>query len=182
MRWRGSKRRSPNGRPKCGQGARGSARQKFWSPCTRPRSDEAWRNVSAKDDDANETQKGAFVRALQRVVVIEPRELRSIAWSLLYFFNLLASAFVLRPLRDSMGLNGGPDKYPMLFPGTLVAMIAVSPLCALLVTKRPRRRFTPIHSRVSMPCLFAFWLWLKFSPGSLKLTAAYTFFVWFSVF
>src|SRR5205823_1177007 len=36
--------------------------------------------------------------------------------------------------------------------------------------------------RVSMACLFAFWLWLKFSPGSLKLTAAYTFFVWFSVF
>ena len=33
-----------------------------------------------------------------------------------------------------MGLNGGPDKYPMLFTGTLVAMIAVSPLFALLVT------------------------------------------------
>jgi len=138
--------------------------------------------VSAKDDDANETQNGAFVRALQRVVVIEPRELRSIAWSLLYFFSLLASAFVLRPLRDSMGLNGGPDKYPMLFTGTLVAMIAVSPLFALLVTKLPRRRFIPIVYRVSMGCLFAFWLWLKFSPGSLKLTAAYTFFVWFSVF
>ena len=70
----------------------------------------------------------------------------------------------------------------MLFTGTLVAMIAVSPLFALLVTKLPRRRFIPIVYRVSMGCLFAFWLWLKFSPGSLKLTAAYTFFVWFSVF
>src|SRR5947208_5921379 len=127
-------------------------------------------------------QNGAFVRALQRVVVIEPRELRSIALSLLYFFSLLASAFVLRPLRDSMGLNGGPDKYPMLFTGTLVAMIAVSPLFALLVTKMPGRRFIPLVYRVSIACLFAFWLWLKFSPGSLKLTAAYTFFVWFSVF
>src|SRR5437879_13361666 len=81
-----------------------------------------------------------------------------------------------------MGLNGGPDKYPMLFTGTLVAMIAVSPLFALLVTKMPRRRFIPIVYRVSIGCLFAFWLWLKFSPGSLKLTAAYTFFIWFSVF
>jgi len=112
--------------------------------------------VNVKDDDANETQNGAFVRVLQRVVVIEPRELRSIAWSLLYFFSLLASAFVLRPLRDSMGLNGGPDKYPMLFTGTLVAMIAVSPLFALLVTKLPRRRFIPIVYRVSMGCVFVF--------------------------
>jgi len=123
-----------------------------------------------KDDDANETQNGAFVRALQRVVVIEPRELRSIAWSLLYFFSLLASAFVLRPLRDSMGLNGGPDKYPLLFTGTLVAMIVVSPPFALLVTKLPRKRFIPIVYRVSMLCLFAFWLWLKLSPGSMATT------------
>jgi hypothetical protein len=31
---RGSKRRSRNGRPKCGQDLRRSAKQKFWSPCT----------------------------------------------------------------------------------------------------------------------------------------------------
>jgi ATP:ADP antiporter, AAA family len=138
--------------------------------------------MSVSDNDANEAQTGAFMRALQRVVAIKPGELRSIAWSWLYFFSLLASTFVLRPLRDSMGLNGGADKYPMLFTGTLVAMVVVSPPFALLVTKLPRKRFIPIVYRVSMGCLFAFWLWLELSPGSLKLAAAYTFFVWFSVF
>jgi AAA family ATP:ADP antiporter len=138
--------------------------------------------MSAMDDDAEEAQTGAFMRALQRVVAIKPGELRSIAWSWLYFFSLLASTFVLRPLRDSMGLNGGADKYPMLFTGTLVAMVVVSPPFALLVTKLPRKRFIPIVYRVSMGWLFAFWLWLELSPGSLKLAAAYTFFVWFSVF
>jgi AAA family ATP:ADP antiporter len=138
--------------------------------------------MNAKNGDANEAQPGPFMRALQRVVAIEPGEMRSIAWSWLYFFGLLASTFVLRPLRDSMGLNGGADKYPMLFTGTLVAMVVVSPPFALLVTKLPRKRFIPIVYRVSMGCLLAFWLWLKLSPGSLKLAAAYTFFVWFSVF
>ncbi len=138
--------------------------------------------MSANDENAGQDQPGAFGRVLQRVVVIQPGELRSITWSWLYFFSLLASTFVLRPLRDSMGLNGGADKYPMLFTGTLVAMLVVSPPFALLVTKLPRKRFIPIVYRVSMGCLFAFWLWLKLSPGSLKLTAAYTFFVWFSVF
>jgi len=131
---------------------------------------------------ANEAQSTASTRVLRRVVAIEPGEMRSISWSLLYFFSLLASAFVLRPLRDSMGLNGGPDKYPVLFTGTLVAMITVNPLFALLVTKMPRSRFIPIVYRISIGCLLAFWLWLKLSPGSMKLAAAYTFFVWFSVF
>jgi len=138
--------------------------------------------MSANDSDAEGAQPGALTRALQRVVAIEPGEFRSIAWSWLYFFSLLASTFVLRPLRDSMGLSGGADKYPMLFTGTLIAMVVVSPPFALLVTKLPRRRFIPIVYRVSMGCLLAFWLWLELSPGSLKLAAAYTFFVWFSVF
>jgi ATP:ADP antiporter, AAA family len=138
--------------------------------------------MSANGDDADEAQTGAFISALQRVVVIEPRELRSIAWSWLYFFSLLASTFVMRPLRDSMGLNGGADKYPWLFTGTLVAMVVVSPPFALLVTKLPRKRFIPIVYRVSIACLLAFWLALKFLPESFNLAAAYTFFVWFSVF
>jgi AAA family ATP:ADP antiporter len=138
--------------------------------------------MSANDNDGDEAQASTFLRALERVVVIKPRELRSIAWSWLYFFSLLASTFVLRPLRDSMGLNGGADKYPWLFTGTLVAMVVVSPPFAVLVTKLPRKRFIPIVYRVSMACLLAFWLALKFLPESSKLAAAYTFFIWFSVF
>jgi AAA family ATP:ADP antiporter len=138
--------------------------------------------MSANDNDADEVQGGAFMRALQRIVAIKPHELRSILWSWLYFFSLLASTFVLRPLRDSMGLNGGADKYPLLFTGTLVAMVVVSPPFALLVTKLPRRRFIPIVYRVSIACLLAFWLALTFMPQSFNLAAAYTFFVWFSVF
>jgi AAA family ATP:ADP antiporter len=134
------------------------------------------------DDDANEAQPNAFMRALQRVVPVEQRELRAIAWSWLYFFSLLASTFVLRPLRDSLGLNGGADKYPWLFTGTLVAMVVVSPPFALLVTKLPRKRFIPIVYRVSIACLFGFWLALRYLPESSKLAAAYTFFIWFSVF
>src|ERR1022692_3509866 len=138
--------------------------------------------MSTHGDDADEAQTGAFIRALQRIVAIEPREMRSIVWSWLYFFSLLASTFVLRPLRDSMGLNGGADKYPWLFTGTLVAMVVVSPPFALLVTKLPRKRFIPIVYRVSIACLLAFWLALKFLPESFNLAAAYTFFIWFIVF
>ena len=114
--------------------------------------------MSANDDSADLVQNNVFMRALQRVVPVEARELRSIVWSWLYFFCLLASTFVLRPLRDSMGLNGGPDKYPWLFTGTLVAMVVVSPPFALLVTKLPRRRFIPLSTAFrSRACSHSGW-------------------------
>ena len=76
--------------------------------------------------------------------------MRLIAWSWLYFFSLLASTFVLGSLRDSMGLNGGADKYPSALQRVLlIAMVVVSPPFALPVTKLPRKRLIPIVYRAS---------------------------------
>lgn len=131
------------------------------------------------DDEALPNQA---LRWLRKVVDVEASELTSVAWSSLYFFALLASTFVLRPLRDTMGLNGGADKYPWLFTGTLVAMLLVSAPFAWLVTKLPRKRFIPIVYRSSIACLLVFWAVFEFSPKSAFLVASYTFFIWFSVF
>lgn len=119
---------------------------------------------------------------LRRLVDIEPGELHSLGWSCLYFFALLASAFVLRPLRDSMGLSGGADQYPWLFTGTLVAMLLVSTPFAWLVTRLPRKRFIPLVYRVSMLCLLVFWAVFEFLPADATLPVSYAFFIWFSVF
>ncbi|MDH5256268.1 MAG: hypothetical protein OEW72_10170 [Gammaproteobacteria bacterium] len=112
---------------------------------------------------------------------IEPGEFRSLGWSCLYFFALLASAFVLRPLRDSLGLSGGADQYPWLFTGTLLAMLLVSAPFAWLVTRLPRRRFIPLVYRASMACLLAFWAAFEFLPPGGTVVASCTFFIWFSV-
>jgi ATP:ADP antiporter, AAA family len=122
------------------------------------------------------------LRVLRRLVDIEPGEVSSLWWSCLYFFALLASAFVLRPLRDSLGLTGGADQYPWLFTGTLVAMLLVSAPFAWLVTKLPRRRFIPLVYRAASLCLLGFWAAFEFLPARATLVASYTFFIWFSVF
>jgi len=119
---------------------------------------------------------------LRRIVDFEPGEFASLAWSSLYFFALLASAFVLRPLRDSMGLSGGADQYPWLFTGTLVAMLLVSAPFAWLVTRLPRKRFIPLVYRASSLCLLAFWAAFEFLPPGATIGASYAFFIWFSVF
>ena len=58
---------------------------------------------------------------LERVVGLRPGESLSVVLAMLYFFFLLAGYFVLRPVRETLGLTGGPDKLPLLFTGSLVA-------------------------------------------------------------
>src|SRR5690349_24062796 len=61
-------------------------------------------------------------RWLARVVDAKPGEVRALLWSFTYFFCLLAGYYVLRPVRDEMGLAGGIKNLPWLFQRTLVVM------------------------------------------------------------
>src|SRR5689334_24489395 len=54
-------------------------------------------------------------------------------WSFGYFFSLLAGYYVLRPLRDQMGIAGGVRHIPWLLTATFVVLIVVQPLYGALV-------------------------------------------------
>ena len=56
----------------------------------------------------------------RRAVPATPQELAAALWSFAYFFALLASYYVLRPLRDQMGIAGGIKALPWLFTATFV--------------------------------------------------------------
>ena len=49
-----------------------------------------------------------------RAVPVTLGELSALLWSFAYFFSLLASYYVLRPLRDQMGIAGGVRNLPWL--------------------------------------------------------------------
>ena len=68
------------------------------------------------------------IRWLQRLVAVEPAELSALLWSFAYFFLLLCSYYILRPLRDEMGIAGGVQHLPWVFTGTFVVMLAAVPL------------------------------------------------------
>src|SRR6185312_15533716 len=65
-------------------------------------------------------------------------------WSFAYFFTLLASYYVLRPLRDQMGIAGGVKALPWLFTATFVTLLVAQPVYGALVARLPRARFIPI--------------------------------------
>ena len=61
---------------------------------------------------------------LTRLVDVRRHEFAATMWSFAYFFCLLCSYYILRPVRDDMGIQGGVANLPWLFSGTFVAMLA----------------------------------------------------------
>jgi AAA family ATP:ADP antiporter len=119
-------------------------------------------------------------RWLARVVPATPEERAGALWSFAYFFALLAGYYVLRPLRDQMGIAGGIKALPWLFTATFVTLLAAQPLYGALVAKLPRARFIPIVYHFFVANLALFWLLLTLDIGTVYV--ARVFFVWVSVF
>ena len=67
-------------------------------------------------------------RWLARVMPATPQERAAALWSFAYFFALLAGYYVLRPLRDQMGIAGGVKNLPWLFTATFVTLLVAQPL------------------------------------------------------
>ncbi len=119
-------------------------------------------------------------RALTRAVPATPAERAAALWSFAYFFTLLAGYYVLRPLRDQMGIAGGVRALPWLFTATFVALIVAQPLYGALVAKLPRARFIAVVYHFFAANLVVFWLLLTLDVE--KVIVARVFFVWVSVF
>src|SRR6266566_9963013 len=102
----------------------------------------------------------ALASWLQRAVPATARERSAALWSFVYFFTLLAGYYVLRPLRDQMGIAGGVRNLPWLFTATFLALIVVQPLYGALVAKLPRARFIPLVYQFFVANLALFWLLL----------------------
>jgi len=125
---------------------------------------------------------GAVHRLLGRAIDVRPGEIAALLWSCLFILSVLCSYYVLRPIRDELGVQGGVNNLAWLFTGTLVAMLAVNPLFSALVKKLPRRTFISISYRFFMANLLVFALYLELSPADHHVWVGRVFFIWVSVF
>jgi len=132
--------------------------------------------------DSTSNQIQPALNPLERLINLEPGEIRYVAVSILYFFFLLSGYYILRPIREMMGLIGGVDNLPWLYLATMGSMLVLNPLFALLVGRFPRRIFVPVVYIVLLLNLLVF-LWLFFSLGTENaVIAGRVFYVWVSVF
>src|SRR6266436_3223340 len=118
--------------------------------------------------------------ALNRIVRIDRSEIAASLWSFASFFLLLCGYYVLRPLRDEMGVQGGVENLPWLFSATLAAMLTVVPAFGFAASRLPRRLLVPWAYFFFIANLLVFYA--LFSIGLAPPAVARAFFVWVSVF
>lgn len=117
---------------------------------------------------------------LRRLVDVEPAEVKGLLWSFAYFFCLLCSYYIVRPMRDEMGIAGGVENLQWLFAGTFLAMLAAVPLFGWVTSRYPRRQFLPYVYYFFIAQVLIFFVLFKSD-----ITHAYVaraFFIWASVF
>jgi AAA family ATP:ADP antiporter len=117
---------------------------------------------------------------LRRILKIPPGEAKALIWAFAYFFFLLCAYYILRPLRDEMGVAAGVGNLQWLFTATFFVMLAATPAFGAVVQRLPRRRFIPWVYRFFAISLILFWLLLRLDIE--RVYVARALFVWVSVF
>jgi AAA family ATP:ADP antiporter len=124
----------------------------------------------------------APLRLLQRIVAVRPDEMRAVLWCWLYIFAVLSSYYIMRPIRDEMGVAGGVKNLPWLFTGTLIGMVLVNLPFAYLVKTLPRSRFIPLTYRFFALNILLFAAALYMADADSTVWIGRVFFIWVSVY
>ena len=119
---------------------------------------------------------------LRRLIDVRPGEVAALLWASLFYFCVLCAYYVIRPIRDDMGVAGGVDNLPWLFTGTLLCMALANPPYAALVSRLPRLTFITYTYRFFEANLLVFFGLLLVTGAAQQIWIGRVFFVWTSVF
>src|SRR3972149_4446950 len=92
----------------------------------------------------NRESRSVLLGALARAICAREREPPALLLSFAYFFCLLCGYYVLRPLREEMGIAGGVANLHWVFTATFLAMLVLVPLFGWITRRYARTTFLPI--------------------------------------
>jgi AAA family ATP:ADP antiporter len=106
--------------------------------------------------------------------------------SFAYFFCLLCGYYIIRPVRDEMGIQAGLASLPWLFTVVFFVMAGLMPVFGWLVSHVPRKRLLPALYIFFALNLVAFYVSMTSNPlgpfGIDSKDVAKTFYIWVTVF
>lgn len=114
------------------------------------------------------------------MVDVKQHELATLLWAFIYFYCLLCSYYIIRPIRDTMGISAGLDNLQYLYLVTIFVMLALVPLFGWLTSRWPRRKFLPFIYVFFVFNLLVYYVLFRFFPSVEKV--AQSFYLWVNVF
>ncbi|ARU93751.1 NTP/NDP exchange transporter [Tatumella citrea] len=133
---------------------------------------------NTNDQRPESEQKVSFLKFLN----IRPEEWRPLLWCIAYIFFLLCAYYILRPVRDTLGIEGGVHNLQWLFTATLICMLVLNLPFSALSQSIPRQRLIPITYRFFLSNLLIFAGLMAWLPSGERVWVGRVFFVWVSVF
>ncbi|MFJ7283663.1 NTP/NDP exchange transporter [Pseudomonas sp. NPDC099000] len=111
---------------------------------------------------------------------VQPGERTALMLGFSFHFCVLASYYLVRPLRDALGLEGGADKLQWLFTATFVVMLLMVPVFGALASRLPATRFVPLIYRVIAASMLVFGVLI--ANHIAPVAVGRVFFVWISIY
>ena len=130
--------------------------------------------------EKTQSPAGWLEHLIGRMVIVERREIPQLLSSFAFFFCVLAAYYVIRPVREEMGVRVGREWLQTLFVIVFFVMLAAVPLFGWVASSFAKRRIVPVIYGFFILNLLGFWV--LFGTGAVSVAAAGTFFVWVSVF
>jgi AAA family ATP:ADP antiporter len=119
-------------------------------------------------------------RMLRHIAGVEHHEVKAALTAFIYFFFLMVSYFILRPLRDTMGTIYGVAHLQELFSGTFVLSLIVAPVFAGLASRIRLAGFLPwVYGFIAITLVIFYFL---FQTVTNDRWIAAAFYVWVSTF
>jgi AAA family ATP:ADP antiporter len=136
----------------------------------------------SSDNEHNKLRGPAGVIA--RLLGIKPGEFAAAAWSFVYFFCVLGAYYMLRPVREAMAVQSGPETIPWLFGGTFVVMLIATPIFGWVASRYPRKQFLPWVYYFFILNILIFWASFSYALDQDLdyVWLSRVFFVWISIF
>ncbi len=103
---------------------------------------------------------------LRRIVSVEPHEVAALLASFAMFFALLSAYYIIRPVRDEIGVTLGKEALHQLFTVVFFVMIALVPLFGFVASRFPRRLVLPAVYIFFASNLVVFWFAMRASPDN----------------
>lgn len=118
---------------------------------------------------------------LRALLNVRQDERAAVLWSILFSFFILASYYLLRPVREAIG-SSDPDVLHKLWTGTFIVMLIAAPIYAEIASRFSRRRLIAVTYRFFALNMIVFFALVVFGPLEWRVALEHSFYVWLSVF
>ena len=103
-------------------------------------------------------------RFIRKFTGVREEEVKATALSGLLFFVILCGYYMVRALREEMGLAGGVRNLPWLYLANLGVMLALAPVFGAVATRWARRTFVPAIYLFFMSNMLIFFVLMRTLP------------------